>query len=349
MSLLLDARKKSLQAQAVQQDGDSASAPLREAPSAAAEEAARSAGQNLFAAKFPPSSGNVTPSGRKLLLALGGALLLVGAGIAYWWQGSPATGTAPRIGTVAPPPAAGVPPQPAAEVEEQAPPETSKTEPQPAAEIDKPVPPAVRQPRETTSVRIERQHPELPHPMLQDAYLAYNSGKLDEAQQLYLAMLGKDAQSEDALLGLAAIAQQRGESEAAAHYYGRVLALDPRNAAANAGMSALQPEEERSETRLKLLLREQGDSAVLHYALGNLYAVQSRWGEAQLAYFNASTLEPGNAEFAYNLAVSLDHLGEAGPAVQHYRRALQLDRHNSAGFDHAQVERRIGELDRQHP
>ncbi len=51
-------------------------------------------------------------------------------------------------------------------------------------------------------------------------------------------------------------------------------------------------------------------SAALHFTLGNLYASQSRWGEAQAEYFECYRLDPSSADFAYNLAVSLDHLGQ---------------------------------------
>ncbi|HEU0282194.1 MAG TPA: tetratricopeptide repeat protein, partial [Gallionella sp.] len=169
---------------------------------------------------------------------------------------------------------------------------------------------------------------------------------LNEAQQFYLAMFKKDAQNPDALLGLAAIAQQHGENLEAAQYFSRVLILDPRNAVANAGMSALNANDDYNESRLKTLLREQGNSAALHFALGNLYAGQSRWSEAQQAYFNAYTLESGSAEFSFNLAVSLDHLGQEKLAAQHYQRAIQLDPSHSAGFDHAQISQRMQELAR---
>jgi Flp pilus assembly protein TadD len=351
MSLLLDARKKSLQAQPAQQ-GDAPAPggeqpPPRE-PTTAAEEAARSASQNLFAAKFP-SDGSMRFSPR-LLLTLGGAILLLGSG-AYLWLG-----TAEK--TVSPP---AIPPKPAALAPSvPAPPtEAVQLEPAPSGEPQgqqsastpaASAPPPSPQPRETppaSPVRIEREHIELLDPQLRNAYQAYRSGKLDEAQQMYLDLYRKDAQNADALLGLAAIAQQRGEYQLAAQYYAGVLRIDPRNAAANAGMASLNEEDDdNNESRLKLLLREQGNSAVLHFALGNLYAGQSRWGEAQQAFFNAVTLEPGNAEFAYNLAVSLDHLGQAKPAVQYYQRAMQLDTLHSAGFDHAQVSRRIEELNK---
>lgn len=344
MSLLLEARKKSLQAQSAQQDGNASqiagtsedASPL----TASSEEAARSAGHNLFAAKSRFPVDGFAQLNRNLLFGLGIVILLVG-GAAYLWR-TAANNTMPMRGA----PSAVVAAAPAV-------PEPAPIEPQPAERQEPPVAmesiPSAAQARETppaSPIRIERPHAEQVDPLLQNAYEAYRNGKLDEAQQMYQTLLRKDAQNADALLGLAAIAQQRGELRLAAQYYANVLALDPRNAAANAGMAALSEDDDNNETRLKLLLREQGNSAVLHFALGNLYAGQSRWAEAQQSYFNAVTLEPGNAEFAYNLAVSLDHLDQARPAAQYYQRALQLDPLNSAGFDHAQVSRRIGELSR---
>lgn len=202
------------------------------------------------------------------------------------------------------------------------------------------------QPYPRSPVSIGQQPADPLDPLLKDAYLAYRDGRLDEAYQRYLSMYKKDAHNPDVLLGLAAIAQQQGENRKAAHYFSRILTLDPRHATANAGMSSLSSGDDSSESRLKTLLREQANSAVLHFALGNLYAEQSRWSEAQQHYFSAYLLENGNAGFAFNLAVSLDHLGQRKLAVQYYRRALELDEPRSAGFDHAQILQRIEELAR---
>ena len=190
---------------------------------------------------------------------------------------------------------------------------------------------------------VEQHQDDSIDPLLNNAYLAYRNGKFDEAQQLYGQALKLDTNNTDALLGLAAIAQRRGEDSLAAHYYAQVMALDPRNAVANAGMSALTTDGNR-ESRLKTLLNEQQDSSSLHFALGNYYAEQSRWGEAQQAYFNAYKVDPDNAELAFNLAVSLDRLGQKKPAAQYYQRALQLDPGDHAGFDHATISQRIKDL-----
>ncbi|MFZ3019039.1 MAG: hypothetical protein WA056_11345 [Gallionella sp.] len=348
MSLLLEARKKAQSAEAshaAAADGLRADNPPVPTTNEA-RQSAREAGQNLFYAKSPAIEH--TRPNIFLLYALGGTILLLAAGAGYWWYLDSA-------GSLAPQHPVAVPAQPIQLAVVTAEPQSAViTADDPVAEEITPEPahpdimsepaPAVEPPRQKSPVRIEPQRAETIDPLLRDAYLAYRNGKPDEAQRLYLEMAKKDANNADALLGLAAIAQQRGDNLVAAQYYSRVLMLDPRNAVANAGMSALNTEDDGNESRLKTLLREQGNSAALHFALGNLYAGQSRWGEAQQAYFNAWTLDADNAEFAYNLAVSLDHLGQADLAARYYQRAQQLDASHSAGFDHAQVARRIEAL-----
>ena len=188
-------------------------------------------------------------------------------------------------------------------------------------------------------------------PALLTAYQAYQSGDFATADQHYRAVLQRDANNRDALLGLAAIAQQQSQDATAIGYYKRILALDPRDPVALAGLASLPSGTDATgtESRLKSLLAQQPQtpdarSAALHFVLGNHYAAQSRWGDAQQSYFNAYSLEPGNAQLAFNLAISLDHLQQTKLATQYYQRALQLDTANGAGFDHAQAQQRITAL-----
>lgn len=331
------------------------------APQAASQAAqpARSIGQNLFNAKSPlPPPARALPN-RNLLLALGGTILLLGIGGGWLWYLDSTAGSTTPLRPAVPPPAAtqvqapaNLPPAPAQQdrlvpgINEgtAVTTATGTQHPPPDGSAPAAVAMAPANPPPSPPIHIEQQKTELLDPLLRNAYLAYRSGNMDDARQLYLAMYRKDAHNIDALLGLATIALQRGEDPLAAQYYAQVLAIDPRNAPANAGMSSLSSDSKNNESRLKLLLREQGNSAALHFALGNLYAGQSRWGEAQQAYFNAWTLDSSNAEYAFNLAVSLDHLGQGALAAQHYQRAIQLDPFQTAGFDHAQISRRAQEL-----
>jgi uncharacterized protein HemY len=92
------------------------------------------------------------------------------------------------------------------------------------------------------------------------------------------------------------------------------------------------------------LIAKQPDSAALFFALGNLYAGQSRWSEAQQAYFQSYSLEPGNADHVFNVAVSLDHLRQKKLAAQYYRMALTAAETSPSAFDKNAAAQRILDL-----
>ncbi|QBE66671.1 tetratricopeptide repeat protein [Pseudoduganella lutea] len=183
-------------------------------------------------------------------------------------------------------------------------------------------------------------------PAVQSAYAAFGAGDLATARQRYATALREDPNNRDALLGSAAVALRDGRGEDAASHYARLLALDPRDADAIAGMTALRPGGggERAEIQLKGALRGNPDAAPVHFALGNLYARQGRWQEAQGAYFRAWTAAPANADYAFNLAVGLDRLNQARLAREYYERALALSAGGAAAFDRAAAQRRLQEL-----
>ena len=94
------------------------------------------------------------------------------------------------------------------------------------------------------------------------------------------------------------------------------------------------------------MLADNPGAHVLNFTLGNQFAQQGRWAEAQQEYFKAFTAEPDNPDFAYNLAVSLDHLRQPKLALEYYTRALALAKSRSAGFDVAAVQARADQLGR---
>jgi Flp pilus assembly protein TadD len=179
-------------------------------------------------------------------------------------------------------------------------------------------------------------------------YAAFHSGDLPAARREYGRALAADRHNRDALLGLAAVEARTQSYESAESYYLRVLELDPRDPDANAGMASLRGRADpvQSESRLKSLIAARPEAASLHFTLGNQLAVQSRWAEAQQAYFRAVSIEPETPDYTFNLAVSLDHLRQPKPALEHYLRALALAGSRAASFDKPQVENRIRELQR---
>lgn len=177
------------------------------------------------------------------------------------------------------------------------------------------------------------------------AYGAFQLGKLEVADELYRRALAREPDRVDALLGLAAIAMRENRRADAHGLYREVLAKSPRHPVASAALFMLEGGDgnEATEARLKLLADREADSPYLRFALGNLYAKQKRWADAQEAYFAAFSRAPTNADYAYNLAVSLDQLGQRKAALEYYRKALDL-RAPDAVFDPVRAHARVAAL-----
>jgi Tfp pilus assembly protein PilF len=178
------------------------------------------------------------------------------------------------------------------------------------------------------------------------AYQAYEAGDDAAATRLYRQVIQADSRNVDAWLGLAAVAARQDRTEEAAAHYQRVLELEPRNSTAQAGLVALlgQASPVEAESRIKTLLAQQPDAANLHAALGNVYAEQNQWPNAQQAYFQAFNLDPSSAEYAFNLAVSLDQLRKPDLALDYYQKALALATRQGGAIDKVALESRISQL-----
>jgi len=184
-------------------------------------------------------------------------------------------------------------------------------------------------------------------PTLLAAYEAFNRGDDVSAQQKYRQVLQKDVRNVDALLGMAAIAQRQARNMDALGWYRKVTEIEPRNSIAQSAMADLEASTDTvgAESKIKSMLARQPDAANLHAALGNLYAAQNQWASAQAAYFSASQFAPISADYAFNLAISLEHLGKPKLALVQYQRALDLlNMTGAASPDRAQVEARVRAL-----
>jgi tetratricopeptide (TPR) repeat protein len=187
------------------------------------------------------------------------------------------------------------------------------------------------------------------HPGIASGYAAYVAGDLTGARNEYEKALKDEPSNRDALLGLAAIDVRSGRFENAEATYLRLLSADPRDAHALAALVALRAgrgDPVNAESRVKSMLAEAPSAHVLNFTLGNQFAQQGRWAEAQQEYFKAFTAEPDNADFAYNLAVSLDHLRQPKLALDYYQRAITLAKARGARFDMAAAESRVAQLSR---
>jgi len=179
-----------------------------------------------------------------------------------------------------------------------------------------------------------------------EGWRALREGDLGNARRSYEAALLADPLSVDSHLGIATVEARAGNRSVAALHYRRALELDPRNATALAGLAALSEgaAPEAVEAQLREDVARYPDSAALQFALGTHYAGLGRWGEAQAAFFEAHRLDPANADILYNLAVSLDHMGQARVAGDFYRRAIEASAGQPVQFDAGNARRRLEEI-----
>jgi Flp pilus assembly protein TadD len=350
------------------------------APAAAPEsnksnpDAARETARALFAAKHPAPKDS-----RNFAIAAGLLTLVatVGIGGYFWWQmnqmGQPNGGLVATGGGRPPPlpaPAAQTPPAaapvPIAEVAAPAPavPVVGGV-PANAVQIVGGVPAAAVPPAPTFTapaaarpapaqnpIRVTAA-PQKINPLLEQAFAAFNRGEINLAQAAWQRTLEADPKNSDALYGLAAVALRQQQPNQAADFYLRALEANPKDALALSGLTNLKGhgDPQQTESRLKNLLAEQPDSPFLNFALGNLYARNALWSDAQQAFFKAHVADPANPDYLFNLAVSLDQLRQGRLAIQYYNQALAAaarNIHQPAGFDPAQVTVRLQALQKLH-
>jgi tetratricopeptide (TPR) repeat protein len=299
----------------------------------------------------------------------------VGTVIYFWYQLRPPPSLVnlnpPRQAEQAPPPTAEVRPVPAVPAAPAqnplaglppAPPvapvtpavATPVAAPAPKPVAEKPVETPRLQPRipvappasAPVSIPIARSAPQV-HPRVDAGYAAYLAGDLVTARAEYQQALRDEPANRDALLGMAALEVRAGRHDAAEALYLRVLQADPRDAQAHAALISLhagRADPVVTESRVKSMLAAEPSAHALNFALGNQLASQNRWAEAQQEYFKAYTAEPDNADFAFNLAVSLDHLRQGRQALEYYQRAVALAAKRGASFDLDAARQRATEL-----
>ena len=354
--------------------------PAPAATHAGARDSAQAAAMIRAAAQREPSGNAFTYVRERPLLALGtlAVLFLAGFGgyvymqmnpgvfttqvprppVAIGPNPSPAPPTAitpPAVAAVAPPlPLNSLLPPPESPAAKEKPAQSVPPTAAPVATATAAVPLAApaatlpTTPRDTIKVSAGNATPTV-NPVMSEAYSALTAGNLEASQRLYNQLLKNDARNVDALLGLAAIASQQGDRDASARYYVKVIELDPRNSLAQAGLIGMvgSADPQSAETRVKQLIARDPASAYLYFTLGNTYVDQMRWPDAQQAFFQAHHLQPDNPDYAYNLAVALEHIGQSRSALDFYRRAVQLAAAKGhANFSTAAAQERVSKLEK---
>ena len=211
------------------------------------------------------------------------------------------------------------------------------------------------EPEPRSTINVSRRIAPRIDPQVSQAYAELRSGDMIAAKSLYESALRNLPNNRDALLGLAAIALASGQAGQARDYYAELLNLDPRDALARAGLLEALPSSDpvRKEGELRQLREQYPEVPQVAFGLGNFLSLQGRWAEAQQAYFDALLIAKAEgttsvlADYAFNLAVSLERLNQPRPAFTYYQEALMYSQQNStASFDMNVLQERLESLGR---
>ncbi len=200
---------------------------------------------------------------------------------------------------------------------------------------------------DTDPQRVQIYHEAVPSDLsnlVNDAYDAFRRNELAKAGSLYASALSIDPNSRDALLGAAAVHAAEGRYQQAFALYQRRLNLDPTDSYAQAGILSLSSQAVLDPNEIDALLEVSPEAAHLHFLKGAAHAAENDWASAQAAFFEAHHWDQTNADYAFNLAVSLDHLGQLDSAMRFYKQAVNLAESQATGFSVSDVKKRLDQI-----
>jgi len=182
---------------------------------------------------------------------------------------------------------------------------------------------------------------------LDEAWSLYDEGLYDDAKKAYGKILSIEENNRDALLGLGAISVLKKNNVRARSIYSVLLELDPRDPIATAALASLRSEEGATgsdENYLLSMIENNSEAPHLNFSLANIYAQQNKWSSAQQYYFKAWQGDNDNADYIFNLAVSLDQLDKNQQAIRFYKDSLLKAKDKQVRFSREAAQKRINEL-----
>jgi len=178
---------------------------------------------------------------------------------------------------------------------------------------------------------------------LDDAWIAYEAENYLEAREIYKQVLVLEKNNRDALLGLGAIAVIEKDISTARRVYLELLNLDPHDPIATSALASLKTNSTslaEDEAYIASMLKKNPGASQLNFTLGNIYAQQDKWKLAQQSYFNAWQNDSENADYLFNLAISMDQLGKRNEAKGFYQDSLTKSKNKQVSFSRELVKKR---------
>ncbi len=156
----------------------------------------------------------------------------------------------------------------------------------------------------------------------------HQQNRLDEAERIYLEVLGSEAENADALHLLGLVFHQRGENGKAVELMKKAVKIAPFSPVPYSNLgSALQElgrVEEAVECYRKAILID-GKSVEPHLNLGTALELQGAWKEAEESYLKALSIDPAYPKAYNNLGKLLDFLGRHEEGIALVGKAVGID------------------------
>jgi tetratricopeptide (TPR) repeat protein len=155
----------------------------------------------------------------------------------------------------------------------------------------------------------------------------HQSGRLDQAKQLYQQILSQDPQQPDALHLLGLVALQQGSAPQGIELINRAIARRPGVAAYHVNLAEgylSLGQLDRAAGCCRMALRLQADGADAAHTLGRILLARGRKEEAVEQFRQAVRFRPSFALAHNSLANVLRELGDGAGALEHFRRACEM-------------------------
>jgi len=160
---------------------------------------------------------------------------------------------------------------------------------------------------------------------------ALKLGRYAAAMEMFQNLYEKNRKDPRILMGLGVAQQGAGFAESAAKTYGELLDVQPNNADAIINLMGIMKGQYPSVTLQRLMeLREKYPlNPGVPAQIGLVNAELKNYDDAIRYLQIASTMQPDNPAYVYNMAIITDRQGNAKKAIELYEQALQLDAVNA--------------------
>ena len=169
------------------------------------------------------------------------------------------------------------------------------------------------------------------------AFKYFQSGNLQQAEQICKKILLKHPRNVDALNMLGAISYQLRNYNAAAKYLQKTVELNPKHADAYGNLgNVLQEQGQLDEAMicLRKAIHLNANNAEAYNTMGMVFHKRGELDEAIYSYHKALQLNPTFAHAHHNLGVAFAGKGLRNEAITFFQKALQFDPRNSDACFH---------------